>query len=61
MTRAEEIAFEKKAEKHFKSQRELPNGRDFRWNQPHHHAIAGDKKFRENFDKIFPNSPGVGF
>ena len=61
MTRTEEIAFEKQAEKHFKSQRELPNGRDFRWNQPHWHAKAGDKKFRENFDKIFPNSPGVGF
>ena len=60
MTRAEEAAFEKKAEKHFRSHRELPTGRDFRWNQPHHHAIAGDKNFRENFDRIFPNAPGAG-
>jgi len=60
MTRAEEIAFEKKAEKHFKGQRELPNRRDFRWNQPHYYAITGDKNFRKNFDNIFPNAPGAG-
>lgn len=60
MTPAEEKAFEKKAEKHFKGQRELPVGRDFRWNQPHWHANAGDKKYRENFDAIFPNAPGAG-
>jgi len=61
MTRAEEAAFEKRVEKEFKSQRALPNGRDFRWNQPHHHAVAGDKEFRNNFDRIFPNAPGAGF
>jgi hypothetical protein len=60
MTRAEEIAFEKKAEKEFKGQRPLPNGRDFRWNQPYWHANAGDNQFRENFDRIFPNAPGAG-
>ena len=60
MTRTEEIAFEKKAEQHFKGQRELPNGRDFRWNQPHWYANAGDKNFRKNFDAIFPNAPGAG-
>lgn len=60
MTKAQEAVFEKKAEQHFKGHRELPNNRDFRWNQPHHYAIAGDKKFRENFDNIFPNAPGAG-
>lgn len=61
LTKAQEAAFERRAEKHFKSHRELPNGRDFRWNQPHQYAVQGDKKFRENFDRIFPNSPGAGF
>ena len=61
MTAAQEKAFEKKAENHFKSQRELLLGRDFRWNKPHWHCKQDDQKFRENFDKIFPNAPGAGF
>lgn len=58
MTRQEEIAFEKKAEKHFRSQRELPNGRDFRWNSEK--DPEAERKYRKNFDSIFPNSPGAG-
>jgi len=60
MTRQEEAAFEKRVEKEFKSQRPLQNGRDFRWNQPHQYAVQGDKKFRDNFDRIFPSAPGAG-
>ena len=60
MTRNEEMIFEKKAEKEFKGQRPLQNGRDFRWNKPHWHIKEEDKSFRANFDRIFPNSPGAG-
>lgn len=60
MTKAQEAAFDKRVEKEFKSHRELQNGRDFRWNQPHWHATAGDQAYRDNFDKIFPNAPGAG-
>lgn len=60
MTRNEEIAFEKKAENHFKGQRELQNGRDFRWNKSHSQCAQDDVSFRSNFDRIFPNSPGAG-
>ena len=60
MTPEQERRFEAKAEKHFKGQRELPPGRDFRWNQPHHLATAGDAQYRKNFDSIFPNAPGAG-
>jgi len=58
MTEAEENVFEAKAEKHFRSHRELPNGRDYRFN--HVHTKGEDKKFKENFDAIFPNAPGNG-
>lgn len=58
MTEAEERVFEKRASKHFRSQRELPNGRDFRWNSEK--DPKSDKRFRHNFDTIFPNAPGVG-
>lgn len=62
MTRHEEAVFEAKAEKHFKSHRELPNGRDHRFNcaggyikSPERHKI-----YNANFDKVFPNAPGAG-
>lgn len=58
MTEAEENAFEAKAEKHFKSHRELPNGRDYRFNKSY--SKKEDKKFKANFDAIFPNAPGNG-
>mgnify|MGYP001556254212 CR=1 FL=1 len=66
MTPAEEKAFEKKAERHFKSQREIPNGRDYRWNSyrfSQHEMDNGktaDENFRDNFDSVFPNAPGAG-
>jgi len=58
MTAQEEIVFEKKSARHFKSQRELPPGRDFRWNSEK--DPKAEKRYRDNFDKIFPNSPGAG-
>jgi len=60
MTPQQEAAFEKKAEQHFKGHRELPNGKNFTcWNREH--SKEAEQKYKQNFDKIFPNSPGVGF
>lgn len=54
-------AFERKSEKHFRSERELPPGRDFRWNKDTGSwAAEAEDKYRANFDNIFPNAPGVG-
>lgn len=58
MTEAEERAFEAKAEKHFQSQRELPNGRDFRWNSFRFNTREDMKNYRKNFNKVFPDAPG---
>lgn len=56
---AEERALDAKIEKHFRSHRELPNGRNFwAWNRDH--RPDDDRKYRENFDRIFPNAPGAG-
>jgi len=59
VTAHEEAVFERNAEKHFKSQRELPNGRDYRWNQEKDNKA--ESAYRNNFDSIFPNAPGAGF
>lgn len=59
MTPQEEAVFEKKAERHFKGQRELPKGRNFRFWE-HEKDIEADRKYRENFDKVFPSAPGNG-
>ena len=46
-------------ENHFKSHRELPAGRNFTcWNRQH--QPSQDAKYKENFDRIFPNAPGFG-
>lgn len=59
LSAANEAIFEKKAERHFKSHRELPSGRNFTcWNRDK--DVEADRKYRENFDSIFPNSPGAG-
>ena len=58
MTPQQEAAFERKAEKHFKSHPELPNGRTFRFN--HEFNEVEEEKYKANFDAIFPNSPGAG-
>lgn len=55
MTPAQELAFERKVEQHFRSHRELPNGRNFRcWNRDK--DIEGDRLYRENYDRIFRKS-----
>ena len=59
MTEQEEAKFDARVEKHFKSHPELPSGRNFvYWN--HDKDTEGKKKYRDNFDSVFPNSPGVG-
>jgi len=59
MTPHEEAVFEKKADKHFKSHPELPNGRNFAcWSLEKDNKATA--KYKKNFDSIFPNSPGVG-
>jgi hypothetical protein len=51
MTPQQEREFERKAENHFRGHRELPRGRNFRcWNRDK--DVEGDRKFRENYDKI---------
>lgn len=60
MTPKEEAIFDAKAEKMLKGQRELPLGRDYRWNR-HRWITKKDKdNFRKNFDRAFKNSPGYG-
>jgi hypothetical protein len=59
VTPQQEAAFEAKAEKHFRSHRELPAGRNFRcWNR--NKDVEGDRRYRENYDRIFtPPTTGV--
>lgn len=51
MTPAQEAAFEAKAEQHFKGQRELANGRNFRcWNRTE--SQEDRQRYSENYDQI---------
>jgi len=51
MTAAQERAFDVKAEKHFRSHREFPPGRNFRcWNREK--DVQGDEAYRQNYDQI---------
>lgn len=51
MNAAQEAALDAKIEKHFRSHRELPTGRNFRcWNRDK--DIVGDKNYRINYDQI---------
>lgn len=59
MTRYEEMVFERKAEQHFRGQRELPEGRNFLWNTFRFREEYDMDAYRKNFDKIFPNAPGA--
>jgi hypothetical protein len=58
VNKAQEAAADKKMEKHFRSHRELPTGRDFRCFQEK--TPEADQKYRDNFDRIFPKAPGFG-
>lgn len=59
MNAEQERAFEAKAEKHFKSHRDTPCGRNFVFWE-HEETEENKKNYRKNFDKCFPNSPGAG-
>jgi len=59
LTPYQEQILDKKIDKHFESQRELPLGRDFLWNRRRYITKKDRENFRENFDKIFKDSPGV--
>ncbi len=56
--KAVSLATEAQIDKHWRSHPELPNGRDFRFNQTF--DKKANHKFQQNFDAIFPNAPGVG-
>ncbi len=65
LTAAQEKQFDRQTEKHFSRQREIPPGRDYRWNTYRFDQYGKDgerpaDKFKKNFDSIFPNSPGAG-
>ena len=51
MTRQEEAAFERKAEKHFKSHRGTPNGRSFLWDK--RETAQERENYRNNYDLVF--------
>lgn len=56
MTPREEFEFERKAERELRGHRELPPGRDFRFNC--FRFRDEDDDFRKRFDATFPGSPG---
>lgn len=63
MTKQQKDAVERSTdaqiEKHFRSHRELPAGKNFTcWNKEH--DPGADQKYRDNFDRVFPNAPGAG-
>jgi hypothetical protein len=60
MTPQEERMWDKKIEKSFRSQQELPNGRNFRYWNHERDTTPADDKYKQNFDSIFPNAPGAG-
>lgn len=49
---AQEAAMDRKMDQHFRSQRELPNGRHFRWDTYRFITEDENKSYRENFDQI---------
>lgn len=55
-----EAEFERKAEAHFRGQRELPNGRNFRWEHFRFDTGKDRESYRANYDRIFPDAPGAG-
>jgi len=56
---AVERATEVKMEKHFQTYQPVPDGRNFHmWN--HTKDDKAETNYRNNFDKVFPNSPGAG-
>lgn len=51
--------FKKRMIAHDKQHNDTPNGRNFAtWNHPH--FAEHQKQYRDRFDSIFPDAPGVG-
>ena len=51
--------FKKRMAAHSKQHNGVPNGRNFAtWDHPG--FTVGQRKYRGNFDSIFPGAPGVG-
>jgi len=59
MTPAQEAAFEKKADQHFKSHKPCPLGRN-NWCWELRNDPESNKNWRDNFDNVFPDAPGAG-
>ena len=60
MTAEEEAKFDKWAENSFRSQRELPNKRNFLWDTFRFRTKKDIDSYRRNFDLVFPHAPGAG-
>lgn len=60
ITPGQEAALDSKIDQHFRSQRELPSGRNFLWNTYRFKDERDIDNYRKNFDDIFPNAPGAG-
>lgn len=58
-TPQQKAAWAKAEEKHFKSHRDTPSGRNFVfWNNTP--SREEEDKYRSGFDAIFPKAPGAG-
>lgn len=52
MTPQQEAVLDRKIEKHFRSHRELPNGRNFTcWNRER--DVEADRRYLTNYDQVF--------
>ena len=61
MDRATYQQFRKKRDRHFRSHRDTPAGRNFVfWDHDGHNSKASLARFRNNMDAIFPSAPGAG-
>lgn len=60
MTKQEEIKLNHRLNQEMKSQRTIPNGRNFLWNSYCWKNQKDFDNYRNNFDRIFPCAPGVG-
>jgi len=58
VNKAEEAAFERKADAHFRGHRGSPLGRDFRSFRYRFDAPTNDPDFKSRFDRTFPDAPG---
>ena len=56
---AQDNALDRKIEKHFRSHRDTPSGKNFAcWD--HDETPETITNYRQGFDSIFPDAPGAG-